>query len=156
MKDAAVEPLLARIEGDTRLSRWPRSEAAFPVTVHDLALDALWEAVADSLPDRLLPQREPEFERVGETRADEAMQWRLLAGDIRAYLAKLKGLPPPERWYRALADDREPSLWLAAARKIVSDPDMPPEWDVPPSLDPLIRAHQRFEANRCGRRPIPP
>ena len=102
--EAAVEPLLACLENDTRLTRSVHfscdydtlryrrpvgvSEAAYVTLADILGTDFFGNAITrDDLTSRGKPGR------------------MALAKRIRDYFNKYKGLPREERWYRILLDD---------------------------------------------------
>lgn len=108
--EPAVEPLLACLEDDTRLTRSVHfscepigvSEAAYVALAAILETDFFGNAITR---DDLTSHGKP-----GRT---------ALAKRIRGYFDKYKGLPQEERWYRILLDDRAPmSRWVEAAQKI--------------------------------------
>jgi hypothetical protein len=116
--DDAVEPLLACLEKDDRLTRWRPYVATHPVGVRVFANGALERTL--KLP---LPEIEGQATEPGgglESEDPEATVAR-----VRAYWQRYKGVPPMERWYRTLADDQARDRWLVAARTIVQPASVP-------------------------------
>jgi hypothetical protein len=120
--DSAIEPLLACMRTDTRLTRidWtlgPHSMAPEHaiIPVRDLAFD-----VAESI---LHAEFYPFLDHFS------FMQPETGKGDPELLKAAIerwrpyKGLPPAEMWYRILADDTKAECWLAAAQSIVDHRD---------------------------------
>ncbi len=106
--DNAVEPILKCLESDTRLTRSLQEykQGIYPAGVHYLAASALDEIITMPLTVPEFRSKEPDLQE--ESRASHAAR-------IRAYWKRYKDLPPEERWYGILADDRAPSYqWLAA------------------------------------------
>ena len=119
--DPAVEPLLAVLESDDRLTRsvsqgrglsterfvHPVDEAAFPALIGILK--------TNEFNDR---------RTYGWTKPDPAAR-KALAASIRQFWEKTRSIPLLDRWYEALRDDSAgPARWLEAAGGIVS-PDIP-------------------------------
>lgn len=101
--EAAVGPLIEAAEHDTRLTR------------------SISPGMRISRDHRI--QRVREF----ESRAlDDILKTSSFGpGGVRAYWEKNRGVPPAERWYRTLADDRaSPREWLDAAGAIVRSEDV--------------------------------
>ncbi len=111
--DEAVEPLLACLERDDRLTRWHPYSCVDPVGVRVLAKVALSQML-----DLPLPEIKGDAAQTGNVEANQETR-EAIAARVRAYWQRYKGMPAMERWYNILADDREPGRWLAAARTIV-------------------------------------
>jgi hypothetical protein len=112
----AVEPLLAVIETDERLTRSVHFHRDFERSRGLLGVhEAAYVAVAGIL--------ETDFFRAAST--GDNLSWhgaegrRKVASAIRAHWEAWKTVPLEEHWYRVLADDAaKPDDWLAAAGKI--------------------------------------
>ena len=120
--EAAVEPLLACLENDTRLTRSVHfscdyntlryrqlvgvSEAAYVTLADILGTDFFGNVITrDDLTSRGKPGR------------------MALAKRIRDYFNKYKGLPREERWYRILLDDRpDPPMGRGGGKRLSSRP----------------------------------
>ena len=117
--DDAVEPLLACLEKDDRLTRWYPSLATLPVGVRVFAKGALEQTL--KLP---LPEIEDEAAQPGP--AEDGWETsEAIAARVRAYWQRYKSVPPVERWYGILADDQARDRWLVAARTIVQPASVP-------------------------------
>ena len=169
--DAAVDPLLRVLESDTRLTRLASGSEVFRrgpsrlrmiSTVADVAYAALTRFLRvfdfGGNPDYVLVHGGPD----GRKR---------LAGAIRAYWEKNKGIPPAERWYRTLRDDEAPiGRWQEAAYNLLQPVNLdrpaakpgeaiPREGDVlrdrrDPSLSELL-ARRALDLARLDRDPRP-
>ena len=118
--DAAVDPLLRVLESDTRLTRLASGSEAFRrgpsrqrtmTTVADAAYSALTRILRmtdfGGNPDYVLVHGGPDGRKK-------------LAGAIRAYWEKNKGVSPAERWFRTLLDDDAPiARWQEAAYNLL-------------------------------------
>ena len=125
--EATVEPLLACLESDHRLTRWPLGERPFPGGVHLLAEATLQQVLK-------MPFHEPPWAEE-EAACDKSENQQAAAAKIRAYWKSLKDVPAVERWYRTLADDQaEPDFWFAATRAILQ-----------PASDPLTLESMTWE-----------
>jgi hypothetical protein len=116
--DAAVEPLLAAIESDTRLTR---------TVTHGRGM---------SIDRRVHPVLEPEFAAltaIFETQQFSGQQYQVesgalsrkdLARSMREFWNRNRALPLTERWYRMLRDDSSGyGRWSEAAASIVQPTD---------------------------------
>ncbi len=114
--DAAVGPLLAALESDTRLTRCVMSRNGID------HLGPVSEAVYAAL------QRLLKTERFIDNMSDyielkTAEGRKRLAGAARALWEKNRAVPLVERWYRSLLDDSAgPARWLEAASGLVQPP----------------------------------
>lgn len=118
--DAAVEPLLAAVESDTRLTRTTtrgRDITAVDYYVHPV-VEVEVVALAALLKDG--PFANAEY----RVRNDMAAR-KELARSMRDYWIKNRAIPMTERWYRTLRDDAAGSEWLGAASMIVAPVDEP-------------------------------
>ena len=136
--DAAVEPLLAAIETDTRMTR-SVSYGRGPTIYHHVH-----------------PTLEPEFSAltmIYKTEQFSGQEYQVefgklsrreLAQSMREYWTKNRALPMPERWYRTLQDDAGGyDRWLEAAASIVQPSDQvgsPTRGVVLPALEPIAAA----------------
>ena len=120
--DAAVEPLLAALESDDRLTR----TISHPGSRHGQD-DRLIHPVSQSEQSALIA--------IMKTRAipgatnygwgEDRAARRASAAAIRAYWVKNRGVPELERYYRTLADDRAtPAEWLDAAEALAQPSDV--------------------------------
>ena len=112
----AVEPLLACLEKDTRLTRavdygWRPRHHRRIIGVHEVAHEAVSEIIGtmyfapDSSSDSLLHRG-----MAGRTK---------MAAGIREHLRRFKDVGVEERWYAILADDgASPMHWLVASQQI--------------------------------------
>ncbi len=114
--EPAVEPLLAVLEKDTRLTRSVHFWRDFAMQrsvlgVHEAAYTALATILQTSA-----------FEpaATGDDLSARGMEGRReVARKLRALYEKWKGVPVEQRWYRTLADDSaKPEAWLDAAERI--------------------------------------
>lgn len=116
--EESVEPLLACLESDARLTHFISCEERYPLPVHLFAEMALEEVL--KMPFRT------SYPWTEEAKVDEQKRRQVQAKKIRAYWIRYKGVPMAERWYRILADDEaEPTHWLAAARAILQPISIP-------------------------------
>ena len=114
----SVEPLLACLESDARLTRFERITDRYPLPVYVFAESALEEVLKMPFHTIELDQEKPEH--------DESKRRQAKVAQIRAYWTRYKSVPMAERWYRILADDRaEPEQWSAAARAILQPASIP-------------------------------
>jgi hypothetical protein len=118
--DAAVEPLLACLESDNRLTRSVRFFRDFRryrtvIPVHEAAFAAL----AAILKTGSFPMKGP----VDASTSAEPEGRKRLAAAVREHWQKYRGLPESEQWYRMLADDKAPGQWMLAAHNIVQPVD---------------------------------
>ena len=114
--DSAVEPLIHCTETDTRLTRisYIPDGSGMGQTTHVMASELAYDAVEHILEDEFFPF----VSRLGGhgwIDSDESLQetynrWR-----------PYRNLPKYEMWYRVLADDNRPDLWLQAAELIVGE-----------------------------------
>jgi hypothetical protein len=123
--EPAVEPLLACLENDVRLTRgMHRGYPDYDTAAHALRPIAVAEAAYTALAAIL----ETNFFGNALTADDLTAHGKpgraALARRIRGYFNKYRGLPREERWYRILLDDRAPmGRWVEAAQKLVQPPD---------------------------------
>lgn len=121
--EPAVEPLLACLENDTRLTRsahhhysWDNFNCRGPIGVSEAAYTALAGILDTDFFDKAITNIDLTSRRKPE--------WAALARRIRSYFNKYKGLSREERWYRILLDDRSPMRWwVEVAQKIVEPAD---------------------------------
>ena len=121
--DDAVEPLLNCLESDSRLTR--TEFQSFHAQVQHVHMRTVRESALTALKGIL----QADFPVQGVTRIEADARLTTYFGEedqglveaIHSYWNRWKGLAPPERWYRMLADDSQPDLWLEAAEKIVRD-----------------------------------
>jgi hypothetical protein len=144
--DAAVEPLLAAIETDTRLTR---------TTTRGRGMEVEY---------RVHPVVEPEFVAItgllksnqfSRVQADMAAR-KALAQSMRAFWNANRSLPLNERWYRTLRDDAAGSRrWTEAAANIVlpSDAALQPIFGGHTILPPPTAAPMLGEELRARRDP---
>ncbi|MGV3618852.1 MAG: hypothetical protein ACO1SV_26300 [Fimbriimonas sp.] len=109
--DAAVEPLLAVIENDRRLTRtvsyW--RDFAPPRRLHSVR-DAAFEGIRNIL---------------GLSHFDRADSKPMSLEEIKAFWHEVKGMPPAERWLAVLKDDSAGSArWSEAVRHLFLPPDV--------------------------------
>lgn len=139
-----VEPLLATMENDTRLTRsvsfgrdFHRSRNLIPVS------NAAYAALVDlmqvnfNVPNGPLPMRD-------------------IAASIRSYWAKFGNLSPAERSYETLKDDKAgKDQWLQAAAYIIQPTDVESHggWTTVPTRKPGQKIELRGESLRDGRTP---
>ena len=118
--DDAVEPLLACLESDNRLTRAYLSDKPYPRAVYPLAEEAL-ETILE------IPFRQFDSEDGTPRHEEDGIAVRqALARRIRAYWDRYKGLSLPERWYRMLADDQADARdWFVAAGHVVCPASLP-------------------------------
>ena len=118
--DDAVEPLLACLETDDRLTRSVSFWRNFSRhrDLHGVA-EAAHAAIVSILRTAQFKPKWSSYQGTGST------AWRkTLARGIRDYWNAHKNLLPCERWYRTLADDdARPEQWLEAAGNIVHRED---------------------------------
>jgi hypothetical protein len=115
--DEAVEPLIRVLEDDTRLVRTVRFRSDNRYERHMIGVqEAAYAALAVILKSSPFGGVTPDE----ELRAPGMERRRALAARVRLYLKQYAGLPPEERWYRALADDgatleqwRLAAAWIA-------------------------------------------
>ncbi|MGO8744455.1 MAG: hypothetical protein ACLQNE_00565 [Thermoguttaceae bacterium] len=108
--DDAVEPLLACLENDRRLSRAVCGRSV--KCVAEVAIEAL---------DGILQTGFNVSGDIGGDSPASAEARKALAGEMRAYWKKFKDVPLAERWYRILGDDTASAAdWLDVARNITS------------------------------------
>jgi hypothetical protein len=114
--DAAVEPLLAAIENDTRLTRTVTHEMAIDCRVHPV-LEPEFAALTAILNTQQFSGRQYQVQSGALSRKD-------LARTIRDFWMKNRALSLNERWYRTLRDDSSGyARWLEAAASIVQPAD---------------------------------
>ncbi len=121
--EAAVEPLLACLENDTRLTRSVHFSCDYNTSRYR-ALVSVPEAAYVALAGIL----DTDFFGNAITRDNLTSHGKpgrmALAKRIRDYFNKYKGLAQEERWYGILLDNRAPmSRWVDAAQKIVEPAD---------------------------------
>ena len=154
----AVEPLIAALRHDDRLTRTARSWDIEGDRTLIPASEAEYGALAGILKVDFLGPRtfSAEIEAGGKpARA-------ALADRIEAHWAKFRGVALVERRYRTLADDRaEPGAWLAAAREIAGTegprPDrreQPPGESLRDGRSPSVSALMARRAETLLRRPM--
>jgi hypothetical protein len=121
-EDAAVEPLLAALESDDRLTR----TISYPGSRHgedDRHIHYVYEVEQSALIHILKTRVMPGVMNLG-WHNDRAAR-RASAAVIRAYWEKNRGVPEPERYYRTLADDRATvAQWLDAAEALAQPADV--------------------------------
>jgi hypothetical protein len=122
----AVEPLLAVLESDTRLTRsiaYGRSMSDRHRNIHGVQMFA-YTALAEILQTRNFGgDQQHQFGLLDAS----PERGKTLATAIRAYWEKNRGIPPDERWFRVLADDAaSPGQWEEAASHLVSQPALGP------------------------------
>jgi hypothetical protein len=119
--DPAVEPLLNVVESDIRLTRSVTS--ARPGSINRLVLP-VYEAAVSALEGIL---QTTEFRDLVVPASQGGLKARKdLAGAIRAFWVKNRGLSVAERNYRTLLDDRAGlQRWMDAARQIVEPIQVP-------------------------------
>jgi hypothetical protein len=138
--DAAVEPLLAVLESDTRLTR----------SVDSGGLDSGWRNIH--------PVKEVALPALGQILRFGRLPYAIddakeQAKAIREYWHANRGVPLADRWYRILADDSaETNRWLEAAGGIVSPAGNGTSGLRPPAGDPKPGPMQG-ESLRAGRDP---
>jgi hypothetical protein len=120
--DAAVEPLLTCLEEDTRLTRSVHFWRDFSrhrslLGVHEAAYVALVGILDTSFFG---------VASTGDNLTSRGLEGRKkVASAIRAYWNRFGALPPEERWYLILSDDRaSPGHWMQAAGNIVQPVDV--------------------------------
>ncbi len=114
--DAAVGPLLAALESDTRLTRCVLSRNG-----HD-HLGTVTEAVYSAL-QRLLKTEHLRDDRSDYSDLPTPEGRKRLAAAARALWEKNRAVPLVERWYRTLRDDSAGThRWLEAATGLVQPP----------------------------------
>lgn len=107
--EAAIEPLLACLESDKRLTRSVSFHRDFS---HHRNLHGVSDAAVAALEGIL----QTSLNAMGVTSQE---QRKAAAERIRAYWKKNQGLSQEERWFRTLADDQaSPGDWRAAAEVI--------------------------------------
>jgi hypothetical protein len=113
--DAAVGPLIAALESDTRLTRsMTEGRGGGPGHIHPVT-DAIFPALRSILKTNRFLDGGYSY-AVPEAPAER----KRLADAIRAFWEKNRGVPLIERWYRALLDDAAGmDRWLEAARGLV-------------------------------------
>lgn len=111
--DAAVEPLLAVLESDVRLTRSVHFWRDFSrhrslLGVHEAAYVAL---------STILDTSAFSATATGDDLSARGLEGRkAVVAALRAHAAKWKGVPIEERWFRVLADDAaKPAQWIEAA-----------------------------------------
>ncbi len=114
--EPAVEPLIAAVENDTRLTRSVQLWRDF---ARYRSVLAVYEAAYVAL-SGILDAPFFEASSTGDHLTARGVSGRRVVGaKIRAHWAKWKGVPLEERFYRMLADDNAtPSQWLIAAAEI--------------------------------------
>jgi hypothetical protein len=115
-REEAVEPLLAVLENDTRLTRSVHFWRDF---AHHRSLLSVGEAAYVALAGIL----DASFFGAGSTGDDLSAHGlegrKRVAAEIRAYWERWRGVSTEERWFRVLAsDDLPPQRWLEAAGNI--------------------------------------
>jgi hypothetical protein len=115
-REEAVEPLLAVLESDTRLTRSVHFWRDF---AHHRSLLSVGEAAYVALSGIL----DASFFGPGSTGDDLSAHGlegrKRVAGEIRAYWERWRGVSTEERWFRVLASDDLPAQrWLEAAGNI--------------------------------------
>ena len=120
--DPAIEPLIACLESDERLTRSVHFWRDFSthrslLGVHEAAYVALVGILEQS------------FFGTASTGDDLSARGldgrRKIASAIREYWNKVKDTPKEERWYKALADDKvSPNEWIQVAENIVQPVDV--------------------------------
>jgi hypothetical protein len=114
--EAAVEPLLRVLEGDTRLTRSVHFWRDF---AHHRSILGVHEAAYVALSGILDASFFGAASTGDDLTARGAEGRRRVAAQIREHWTKWRGVPLVERWYRILADDSSPGdPWLQAARSI--------------------------------------
>ena len=151
--DAAVEPLIAVLERDERLTRSVHFHRDF---FHHRSLLGTHEAAYAALAAIL----DADFFRAAATGDDLSARGpegrALVAAAIREYWAEYGGLPPEERWYKTLADsDAGTQRWLEAAANIVQPTDVVRRggWTTIPSRRPGQKIVLRGEPLRSKTKP---
>jgi hypothetical protein len=135
--EAAVEPLLAAIENDTRLTRTTTQGRGISIDHH---VHPVFEPEVIALRAIL---NTDQFVNA-EYRARDGMAARKeLAKSMRDFWNKNRAVPLTERWYRTLRDDRAGlRQWKVAAARIVQPADAGPPFIAsaiivgPPSAEP--------------------
>jgi hypothetical protein len=121
--DPAVEPLLAALVSDTRLTRSVTGGRG-PSYVHPVT-DAIYGALRGILKTNSFLEENGDFTAV--RMPDGRKQ---LAAAIRAFWEKNRGMPLVERWFRTLNDDAAGTdRWLEAAAGMIQ----PVTYDTPPT-----------------------
>ena len=115
--DAAVEPLLAALESDDRLTR----TISYPGSRHgqdDRLIHHVFQVEQSALIGILKTRVIPGVTNFGWSNDRAARHGAAVA--LRAYWEKNRGVPELERYYRTLADDRATAeQWLDAAEALV-------------------------------------
>lgn len=129
--DAAVEPLLAALESDTRLTRTFRSDLWGQERLSPVS-HAIYAALQRLLlTDRFLDRREARalltadrfFDRDEAGVLLTAKGRQRVAQAARARWERVRRVPLIERWYRTLADNSaSPELWLQATAGLIQPP----------------------------------
>jgi hypothetical protein len=143
--NAAVEPLLAILESDNRLTRTitQGGNPSHPTYVHPV-----YEVALQTL-DRLMP--------TGDFPGQRPYAWvpltpearKSFAGSMRQHWLNTKDLPLMEQWYRILRkDDLSPDKWDRAAIEIA----FPPHGDEGPTARPGMKP-PAGEMLRVGKEP---
>ena len=145
--DEVVEPLLKVMETDDRLTR----SVSFGRDFHrSRNLITVSQAAYAGLAD-LLRMRFKTYGADGTPRSGKE-----LAAEIRAYWARMGSLPPNERFYATLKNDKvDQSQWLQAAANIVQpgDVEIHGSWTTVPNRKPGQKIGLRGEKLRDGRTP---
>jgi len=120
--DASVEPLLAALESDGRLTRtvsYPGSRHGTDDRSISYTFQPAHSALTGILKTRVIPGSD------GSPWRNDAAARRREAAAIRAYWEKVRGVPELERYYRTLAaDDATPAQWLDAAEALAQPSDV--------------------------------
>jgi hypothetical protein len=120
--EPALEPLLRCFEEDRRLTRSVHFWRDF---THNRTCLGVHEAAYVAL-SGILSRSDFAPRSTGDdltTRGDETR--KKLAEMIREHVKTAKRLPPAQRWFAILMDDRvKPGEWVAAARRLVSPEDI--------------------------------
>lgn len=149
--DDAVEPLLAVLESDRRLTRTVSFGRSMSSPYRDIqgvqgpALDAL----AGILQTRNFGGTTPHALYYSSPE-----EYRKLAATIRAYWEKNRGISPVERWYRVLDDDAAtPARWQEAASILTGQP-RPGQPPLNPGFDARHDPHHPSVAELLARRAL--
>ncbi len=145
--DETVEPLLNTMENDSRLTRSVSFTRDFMRSRHLISVsEAAYAALTE-----LLSVQFKSYSEKGEPFSNKEM-----ASQIRAYWSKMGALPPFERYYETLKDDKaDKDQWLQAAARIVQPTDVETHggWTTIPDRKPDQKIELRGENLRDGRTP---
>ena len=143
--DAAVQPLINTVAGDTRLTRSVGSRrGSQPGAMLGVAGAAL-AALEDIL-------HTTEFSSMWQA----SLSRPEAAAAVQAYWDRYKGFSVEERWYRTLADDKAaPAQWLEAAHEIVrpGNEEVQGGWLVTTPPPPGVTVLPHGESLRHGHTP---